>query len=161
MRIDRIMIYARRISILNLIGLLLMILIFGFAALLNMTAGRWLVGVLSVGITVFLTLALASDCRHGIRGATAWEWFKTWMCVRPPLAGLLGVAVIFALAQSLPTSPFPLHSGDNLYVGGIVLLTVMWAALVFYLIWRAPHRFETDEQYKRRIKYGARRLNVN
>jgi hypothetical protein len=36
---------------------------------------------------------------------------------------------------------------------------LVWAGLVFYLIWQTPHRHEADAAYKQRIGYREKRSN--
>ncbi len=143
--------YARRISSLNLIGLLLLIMFFGFVALVGIGTRGWAAGILGVGITAFLLVQLMTSFRYGIRSPTPYEWFKMWMCVRPVLFGVIGVAVFWTAA--VRPSGDAAFNPDAPTLVVLVPLAILWSALLIYLIFRAPLRRESDAQYKRRIGY--------
>lgn len=146
--------YARRISSLNLIGLLLLIVFFGFVALVGVGTRSWAAGILGVGITVFLLVQLFTCVRYGIRRPTSYEWFKMWMCVRPVLFGAIGAAVFWTLAVTLSTtSEGARFNPDAPALAVLIPLLILWLAALIYLIFRAPLRWESDAQYKRRIGY--------
>ncbi len=72
------------------------------------------------------------------------------MTVRPLvilLLGLGGLSLLFSTESGVPVLT-PTEAAPLLVLGAL-----LWAVAIGYTIWRAPHRFEADAAYRRRIKY--------
>jgi hypothetical protein len=137
-------------SILDVIGAALAALFFGGMCLAALSSGGWIGAIFLALLTVACITILVADLRRGVRPPTRYEGFRLWMIARPVLAVGIGIGVLIAL---LGTST-PMLLGGNTVAGALIAGgALLWAALVFYLLWRAPHRHETDAAYKRRVGY--------
>ena len=129
------MIYARKISILSLVGSLLFIIILGFLAVLNINTGHGVAGIVCGGIMALMVYMLASDCRGGIRRPNTWEWFKAWMCVRPVLVGALAAGMLLVGVQlfSTPIGNVPPNpSANSAVMAVLVVLSLLLLGLMMY-----------------------------
>jgi hypothetical protein len=134
-------------SILDVIAAGLLLLFFGGFAAVNLLAGQFVGGLLLGLLALLCAWVFFSDIQRGIRPPTRWEWFKLWMIARPVLAVAIGISLILLLFQ---IGTFP---PTDLAAGMLVVVALLWAGLIFYLIWQAPQRHESDAAYRRRIGY--------
>ena len=134
-------------SILDVITAGLLSLLFGGFAVANFLTGQIIGGVLLMLLALLCAWSFISDLQRGVRAPTDWEWFKLWMLARPVLVVAAGIGLLLLVLNSgaLPRS--------NLGGGLMAAAGLLWAGLVFHLIWQAPHRHESDAAYRRRIGY--------
>lgn len=126
-------------------------LLFGGMAILSWQKEQIVSGLIVTAMTVLLAYFVVNDLRKGVRMPTRWEQFKAWMTMRPVIAGGVGMLVL----SGLP------NYGNNLFnylsheaVGVLVFAFLfVWAGVMFYSLWRAPHRYESDAAYRRRVGY--------
>ena len=136
--------------ILDVIAAGLLTLLFGGFAVANFVTGQVIGGILIALLAILCAWSCMSDLQKGVRAPTDWEWFRLWMLARPVLAVGLGIGLLFLVLNGgeLPRSKL---GGALLAVAGL-----LWAGLVFYVIWQAPHRHESDAAYQRRIRYRGK-----
>jgi hypothetical protein len=122
-----------------------------FAVVLFMD--RQLFGGAFLSLLTFVCLGKwAWDLSHALRSPIPYEWFKLWMISRVIFAGWGGLIVFLFLTAALPPSRSTTGEIDSsavIWIGAMVL----WFGSFSYMMWRAPHRHETDAAYKRRVGY--------
>jgi hypothetical protein len=133
--------------------LLFTVLTIGFAviALFNWRGGEVIGGLVLTGLMLLCGAATVDGLQRGVRPPTSWERFKAWMVLRPVLIGGVGIVVFLQLPADLG-SALPALPHDTA-AGLLVIGLLVWAISIGYTLWRAPHRFEADAAYRRRIKY--------
>ncbi len=139
-----------RTNILILIATLARTLFFAGLAALGLASGSLPMSIVFGGLTLVPLWSLRSDLKHGVRPPNRWEWFKAWMRVRPVLIGVVGVAAFMGLLTYGVEIPVSTRQAAAPILAG---LTLVWAGLIFYTISRARGRRETDEAYRKRMRY--------
>ncbi|MCB9453495.1 MAG: hypothetical protein H6672_18850 [Anaerolineaceae bacterium] len=138
----------------NIVAVVLMLLVLVFFVVLAVTgwasggAGQ---GMVTSALAGLVAIALVTDLKKGVRAPTPFERFKLWMNFRPVIIGGGGLTLMALVGPSLLSSTTDWPLPIKLALVFIPVLT--WAGAVFYTIWRAPHRYETDIAYKKRIGY--------
>jgi hypothetical protein len=137
-------------SILDVIAAGLLTLLLGGFAVVNFLSGQIIGGVLLTLLALICAWSFSSDLQRGVRAPTDWEWFKLWMLARPVLVVAAGIGLLLLVLNGAALPP------SNLGGGLIAAAGLLWAGLVFHLIWQAPHRHESDAAYRRRIRYRGK-----
>src|SRR5690349_10016456 len=120
-------------NILDVIFMFGCVVLFGGLAVAAWVKGESVGGLVTTVLALLMLFALYGDLKNGVRAPTRYEWFKTWMNVRPfvvLVGGLglmgLGAVVVLPLTQAWPQ---PMKAA-------IVLLPVLiWAGAIIYTIW--------------------------
>jgi hypothetical protein len=137
-------------SILDVLAMLVIIVFFAGSSAAGLTSSVNIGSLLLGGLALLITWFLIKDLRRGVRPPTRWEWFKAWMIVRPVLIGAAGFA-FFMSFLNYDRSTFLM---DNDTFGMIMVgIALIWGVLIFYTIWRAPHRRESDAAYQKRMRW--------
>ena len=135
-------------NILDVLAMMLLIVFFAGISTFSLVNGGLMPGLLFGALALLVTWLLIRDLRWGVRPPNRWEWFRTWMTVRPVVIGVIGAAVLFAiLAYGREDMPNPPDEVGIMLTGG----ALVWALLIFYTIFRAPRRQEADSEYKKRM----------
>lgn len=140
-------------TIIDIINLIIAILFFGGYATLLFRQGDggtgMLVALIAIGCVVWL-----GWCLHdGLRPATRYDWFRLWMIVRMPLAVVLFLAAVIGGLFLYPFLPQEIVTNDTLMILLCGVLMVLWSALILFLMWSVPRRFESDQAFKQRVRY--------
>lgn len=141
-------------SILNILFWIGLVGLFGVLAAVGWISGQMAPALLGTGVTLIGLYALRTDLAKGVRRPTDYEWFKAWMLIRPVVVVALGIGLLWiAVQQVLPTM-----SGWDENIRGMmfVIPALIWFATVFFTIWKAPRRYESDSDYRRRVGYQDR-----
>jgi len=138
-------------NILDVLAMMGTIILFTGVSAAALSGGDLFGTLLLGGLALLITWLLMRDLRKGVRPPNRWEWFRTWMTVRPVVIGAIGVAVLFAiLAYGREEMPNPPDEVGIMLTGGVLV----WALLILYTAFRAPRRrYEDDAAYKKRIDW--------
>lgn len=137
-------------SILDVLALMLIIVFLTYVSVASLINGLNIPFLLLGAVDIFLIRALLIDLWVGVRAPTRWEWFKAWMIIRPIAVVLIGVSIIMALVMTY-RSAFTTDSDNNVLGMSVAAIALVWLGVVYYTIWRAPRRSESDEAYQKRI----------
>ena len=134
-------------NILDVLATLLLIIVCtGISA--SLFRNDWCGGLLFSVFALFLIWTFIVQVRKGVRPPTRWEWFKAWMTVRPIVIGAIGAAVLLGiLVYGRDIIGKPSDVVEIVLTGGALI----WAFVIMYTVWRAPHRHEANATYKKRI----------
>lgn len=141
-------------NVLDILLMCFMLLLFGGLA----TAG-WLTGslpqaLITTGIALLILYALVGALRKGVRPPDPYERFKAWMSLRPLLIGVAGIGLLLIATQTI--FPATRDAPQEAKAGLLIIPVLIWVVAIFYTIWRAPRRYETDAAYRRRVGYKPR-----
>lgn len=132
------------LELLTITGSALFIAVLGVSNL----AGGQPTGLLFIGLAVVLLWSLLPLLHNGVRAPTQWERVRAWMNLRPILIGVLGFALVAAIATYGPRMMPILTQEMKIALTAAILI---WVAALGYTIFRAQRRQEDDSTYKKRI----------
>lgn len=143
---------SNKINIFDLIPMAVGLIVFGGLSVTGWMRGAILQALFTSALTVLVVVALVGMFRQGFRSPTRYERFRAWMIARPVLIGLIGAGLaVLAIKFVFPVTE---HWPDGVKAVFVLVPALSWAGSVFYTLWRAPRRFESDAAYKRRVGYG-------
>ncbi len=138
-------------SILEILFMFGVFVLFAALAVVGWTKAQTGPALIGSAVALLCLWILISDLRKGVRAPTHYEWFKAWMNMRPVIIGFGGIGLMVLAAQFV----FPVTKEWPEPIKVVLVLTpvLVWAGAVFYSMWRAPWRHESDTAYKRRVGY--------
>ncbi len=141
-------------NILDVIFMFCCVILFGGLAVAAWVKGVTVGGLVTTVLALLMLFALYGDLKNGVRAPTPYEWFKTWMTVRPfviLVAGLglmwLGAVTVLPLTQNLP---------ESIKLLIVLVPLLVWVVMVGYTLWQAPQRHEADAAWRKRIRYRTK-----
>lgn len=87
-----------------------------------------------------------------------YQRFKIYMNLRPIVVGIIPFVAFWVLMALFPDE-LPQLGEPNLTPMLCTIVTLIWAVVLFYVIWRAPRPqrwHESDEAYRQRVGYQER-----
>ncbi|MBL8161249.1 MAG: hypothetical protein JNJ61_04630 [Anaerolineae bacterium] len=139
---------ANTFDVLLLIGALLF---FSAIAVIGWLTGQIFQGIICTLFALLIGYVLVNTLREGIRRPDDFERFKVRMSLRSALVGAVGLAALFLGVTNVFPATESWPSGAKVLLVGVPLL--IWILALAYTIRQAPHRFEADAAYKRRVGY--------
>src|ERR1700753_571008 len=91
-----------KINLIDALSGLLLTIVFATASVATLLSNKQIAGVILSALTLLFAWGVIKAVRRGVRPPTQWERVRAWMNLRPILIGVLGFALVAAIATYGP-----------------------------------------------------------